>query len=61
MLPVANVLLAMVFGNRTSRSWDLILAETSPSAHLVLGAVILLFGLYIGCSKQADRKCARVS
>lgn len=61
MLPVAYVLLAMVFGNRTRRSWDLILAETSPPAHLVLGAVILVLGLLIGCSKEADRKCTRVS
>lgn len=59
ILPVCYVLIAMLFGDRSSRTWDLILAETAPLPHLLLGAAILALGLLIGCSKQADRRTAR--
>lgn len=60
ILPVCYVLIAMLFGDRSNRTWDLILAETAPLLHLLLGAAILGLGLLIGCGKQADRRTARV-
>lgn len=59
ILPVGYVLVAMLFGDRTHRSWDIVLAETTSPAHLLLGAGVLALGLLLGCGKQADRKAAR--
>lgn len=59
ILPVGYVLIAMLFGDRSNRTWDVILAETAHAPHLLLGAAILTLGLFIGCGRQADRRTAR--